>query len=74
MEYMESKMQQHMEAGQAIADELHELSNKFEIWASTNEILDTNFMSAFDFDIYEFTYTNSEINKLWLSFKAGAGF
>lgn len=71
MEYMESKMQDYYDAGEALADELFVQMIRFENFYLSLPDADE---SLLDDMAGHFDYRNGDVQSMWVCFKAGAGY
>lgn len=72
MEYMESKMQDYMEAGMIRMEELSEQRERFEQFYLSLPDLDETLLKDVD-EGAGLSYTNETVQFMWACFKAGAG-
>jgi len=70
MEYMESRMQQQMEAGEHRANAIFEQMKRFEdFFLSLPDADETLLKDVVDY----FDYVNEDVQLMWVCFRRGAG-
>ena len=70
MEYMESKMQDHMEAGNAQVEAIFEQMARFEdFYLSLPDVDETLIKEVVNY----FDYVNEDVQMMWVCFRRGAG-